>query len=789
MANSPEVSRNTGSSPVLPGVLATSLPTGPAERNVLHQYRTFNYLFTLGSLPSSALNDSKSVRENSERFVIARSGGKGTSGISPKVADAEQQELIDRFNLFSPGRFDLYMNNVEIETLMAFSNQTNLAMATKLSFDILEPYSISGFYEAMQVAAISAGHESYMNSPFILKMEFAGYTDTAGPSEVLKNAGDQATRYFVIIITKIEVEVNENGTKYKCSAIAHSELGYGNSNVLKDSIQMRGETVGEILQSFMKGVTAGSKTSWEQECTDTTLKDYYDEYTIVFPIPKPDGTYDYGTNTAPAMNPEIADKLIKNLSILPSIYSWPAPGTVKFDSYNKSFQAGAGRGFVNPPLIGSSTRKYTQAELALIADQAARTGNSSAAPPTTPQRKYTQAELEIIAEQARRTGNSSSSPSYNNSTSGTADPPKTYAYDNKNSSVMFTAKAKIHDIISAVIRDSEYGRAIFEASDPSKFIKDQFIDYMHVAIEIEEKYSWNKFTGRQVNRYRYVVLPYKMHYSRIPLFQKYMKQPEQQQLELYCKRRYEYLYMGQNVDIRSFNLRFNNLFFQAYPKGLNGAFDNSPYNDKKQGEDINGKALKPIAENKTLTIPLGPRMHNPAAANVVGVGGNSGTRVYDTYDALAKNMHQAILDNTDMITCELEILGDPYFLCTGGIGSYRPTLADKTSTENGEAPYQTSDVIVLIQFRNPDDIAPFAAGGLAKFDKSKIPFSGCFRVIKVQSKFSDGVFTQRLNLVRLPGQWLGTPPKGQPVSDSAAPQDTQYAFLEDRVVSWSDQGA
>lgn len=62
-------------------------------------------------------------------------------------------------------------------------------------------------------------------------------------------------------------------------------------------------------------------------------------------------------------------------------------------------------------------------------------------------------------------------------------------------------------------------------------------------------------------------------------------------------------------------------------------------------------------------------------------------------------MHQAILDNTDMIKCEVEIIGDPYYLVTGGIGNYRPVLLDGGITTDGEAPYQTHDVVVVLEFK------------------------------------------------------------------------------------------
>jgi len=69
---------------------------------------------------------------------------------------------------------------------------------------------------------------------------------------------------------------------------------------------------------------------------------------------------------------------------------------------------------------------------------------------------------------------------------------------------------------------------------------------------------------------------------------------------------------------------------------------------------------------------------------------------------------------------------------------------------DNEALYQSIDVLIYLEFRNPDDINPMT--GSMSFNKSKAAVSGVYRVLRVQNKFNDGMFTQHLNLVRLPGQ-------------------------------------
>jgi hypothetical protein len=707
------ITPGTGTYPVA-NVDITGQGAGPSpakpkdpERNILHKFRTFTYNFTLAALPPNAHTDNNQIKSAIENHVVLKSAGK-------KSGELKGGNKAEGFNAKdgSPGRFDMFINNVEIDTLMSATNATNMSMATKISFDVFEPLSINGFMEALQVSAEAAGNVNYVVTAFALKMEFIGYTDAEdGPSTQLENAGDQGTRYFVIMITKVEAKMDENGTRYQVKAIARNEMAYADDNGLKESIQMKGANVVEICQSLIDSLNIAAKEAADAESSISSP--LYDSYEIKFPTPNwSSGEFDYNTPYK-----KFTDARITELSNNPSIFTYPAPGTVK-SAYDASPTAadyaagiaGGGRGFVNPPLAVTINSQGS-------ASNPAASGESS-------------------------------------------------SYDPNMSSVLFVKGAKIHDIIASVIRDSDFGRNIIKAAQEQH--ADQFIEYFHVSVETEIKDKWNTTTLQPTYIYRYIVLPYKMHFSRIPLFQKELSTSEQNSLiKNYVRRTYEYLYTGKNVDVRSFNLVFNHLYFQAYPRSMNNA-EFGVDNAKDNASEKTGVTLTPVsgsAESSASTVPLSPRVSDPRRANIVGPGGNAIRPEYDSYDALVKNMHQAILDNLSMVTCDLEILGDPYFLCTGGIGNFRPKIINSTITDNGEAPYQVHNVMVVVEFRNPEDIDPNT--GMAIFNNARrVPFNGCYQVSKVVSKFQDGLFTQRLKLMRVPGQPIVVSGRGGPPSSS-----------------------
>jgi hypothetical protein len=653
------------------------------ERNVLHKYRSFTHLFTLAAITKESLNDPELIRTSSDYFVVAKSSGKKSSGFDSSKASADAKDLVEAFNETSSGRFDLFLNNIDVETIMGFSRNTNLAMATKLSFEVFEPHSISGFIEALQVSAIATGHKSYMSTPFLLKMEFVGYPDSGGggaggaggnsiPDATLQSVGDQATRYFIITITKVEVEMTESGTKYRCQAIPHNEMAFGTPNVLSSTIRMEGNTVGTVLDSLFEGLNKNSEAAakTEQNKADKLI---YDQYFIYYPTVDYEGKWIFDKD-----NLDIKNAKIVTGEQDPTNYAMPEPGAVA--------AANANAQKANPAISQDCVSGNTDTSIKKIT-----------APPTK-------------------------------------------------SNFQFASGSNIHDIIVSVVRDSEYGKKLLD-QEPSET---GMVNYFNVTTKVLIEDGWNPVTQKPVVSYNYIVSPYRMHASRIPFFQKKLSEAELDKLKIiHVKRKYDYMYTGKNVDIRKFNLRFNSLFYQAYPQGVGNNTFADP-NATRTPTDNKKNVIVKIDEKISTrqVIPDAQRASDPSMAKIVKEGGNAARRDYKDYDLLVENMHRAIINNLDMVTCELEILGDPYFLCTGGTGNYFPKVTDPGITANGEAPYQSGDVVIVVEFNTPQDIG--VKDQEIKFYKT--PFSGCFRVTKVRSRFADGMFIQTLSLLRIPGQ-------------------------------------
>ena len=196
--------------------------TSAVGTNILHKYRSFSYNFTLAAITSAEYNDPSSYNTsiNDLQHIVLSSKGKPSSTENNKVSESavnvpqaepdkpipqnnseanetaminaaaglpydesaalavpynplakkvtvpvsntltkdELQSVLSDYNTYSSGRFDMYIDDVEISTLISNNEQTTTAIAYDFKFTVIEPYSVFGFFEALQAAALAAGY-------------------------------------------------------------------------------------------------------------------------------------------------------------------------------------------------------------------------------------------------------------------------------------------------------------------------------------------------------------------------------------------------------------------------------------------------------------------------------------------------------------------------------------------------------------------------------------------------------------------------------------------------------
>lgn len=713
------------------------------EKNVLNNYRSITYNFTLAAMPKSLLKDPQKIREKPLELVILQSGGKGTQGVSgndfsiaslsqivpqsvqqggrgagyndPRIIGKSEEEknkpmpnygtaFLEDFNAKSPGRFDFYMENIEIDSIMSFSKDANLSMPTKMRFDIVEPYSMNGLIEALYVTSIAAGYQNYLHASFVLKVEFWGYPQEGDFPSPVKIPNSE--RFFPIGLTNIEVDVTEKGTRYKIEAVPYNERSFGQPNTVKKPIKMQGSNVKQILENFMKSLNEQTVAEFKEAHPEGNVNQV-DTYEIKFP-------------------------------------SWSEE-----------------TGWVNSPENAIATKKLVE----LMKDNALYGLVDPASKDKPNAYKANGSKQPSAQDQAKK--------------------PESIKYNPNSTVVQFAEGMNAHDVISAVCRDSEYVRDILK--DIKKHIDPYgMVDYFMIRIETTNTDVDNPDTKKPAQKITYIVSPFKIHYSKIPnLADNLINEKELKKLS---RREYNYIYTGQNIDVINFKLNFNNLFFEAVPAAMGNK--DTPGAKTAAGNNNNVKtgSQSPAPETASrMQVPMHSK--KVITTQVQNYGGNASQPLDDPYSLLARNMHNAVVNSkASLVTGEIEILGDPFYLVEGGIGNYNPKPVAQGIVKGGQAAHTQQQTMVTINFRNPIDIDPQT--GMMFFDGNRVPFSGVYMITEVHHTFKDGVFKQRLEIVRVPGQILDYNVKATDPSQSIITRpDPQSAVKVDntRAISYEQR--
>ncbi len=202
--------------------------TAPAldRKNPLFDFEPVNYVITLSAISKNAFNSGGAGE--GEEIIIAKSGGKGKQG--PGVLGA-----------------DYFIDNLLVINTVSPTSGGKSGIVYNVQFDITEPYGTS-FVDALITAAKKLGFENHLKTVYKLNIDFKGVDDDGNPSSV---PIEGASRMIPIHIYAVDMRVEAGVTLYQVQArpatmLATTEL----HGIIQETLTVRGETVGEVLQDF-----------------------------------------------------------------------------------------------------------------------------------------------------------------------------------------------------------------------------------------------------------------------------------------------------------------------------------------------------------------------------------------------------------------------------------------------------------------------------------------------------------------------------------------------------------
>ncbi len=595
------------------------------------------------------------------------------------------------------GAPEYYVNNFQMNCIIGTTEKTGNSNAVKFSFDIYEPHSMGLLLQSMQNAAIKAGYLSYLdNTPYVLRMDIQGYDEVGMVIKSVK------PKFFTMKLTSMKFNVTEGGSNYKVEAIPYNHQGFSDAiNTSYNDLKIVGDAKGKgdvaELLSTGKDSLVGVLNRNEEKLRAEGKIGIPDQYSIQFPKLASDWYSSAGDS-----------KKLSRATVNP------------LEDLIKTISGGAAKSTdpADMPMndIGTASLGFDQS----------RGGNTA----------------------FKRAGDQIDSKSGVIKRDNMTIDPKIRAFQ-------FGQGQSLTAMINQIILSSDYAK---KAIDPVNLTPEGYIKWFKLDVQIE-LLKYDPLVGDYAKKITYRVVPYYIHQS---IFSNPSAAPiGYAELMKTVVKEYQYIYTGQNVDVLKFDININNLFYTgANPKPENEAAKTSNQDQKlaevKNNTTKTGTGQAPEAQ----AAQMGRSRPKRDPRLLAGYKGGSGDK--STEQNVAENFQQAFIsgNSADLISVDLEILGDPYWLVDSGMGNYFAGASSPTSqiTNDGTMNYEGGNVYVYLTFRTPADINETT--GLYDFSVNgkESPFGGIYRINLVENYFQDGFWKQKLKCLRMPG------PQGPEVS-------------------------
>ena len=669
--------------------------------NPLRNHNGFNYSVTLGVLSASEYNNPESYRSAGgfKNYIIQSSGGNLN----------KRYQVFDEKGGGSSEHAEYFIDDIEIEAVVAPNPNTRVTLGTSVTFSVTEPYSMGNFIQAVIGSAADAGYNSYNSAPFCLKIDFNGWNlDGSTDANFV-----QRPVFIPIKFVNMDFNVSGQGSKYLVKAVPMSESGLADDiNKIRTAVRANGVICHQVLETNDASLTAGINSQIEGLEKAGALS-AFDRYIICFPKSR--------TSLVDALKTGRIDESAFTTS----------------PEEQEAQRTGAGannpqlRQSFNPNIITIPQASKTYAVLKSFAEDINLMNEIGLSP---------------INEDTNAPGNSAEAAANAvvNPETGLVDTtsvaaqPATVSRD-----FQFNQGQQITSIIERTVMQTRYA-----AERSTEGAKNGLNKWFRIDTQvfIDDSPVTESQMGQKPKVYVYSVVPYEV--DEAVTMAPNSRPANTQGLRKAAIKEYNYIYTGKNEDVLNFDINFNNAFLMTATAdfGMTAGQDaNAGTTASTQTNGDSGATVASAGDLKTADEA------SPAVTLVTGPDESSGTHSNDVRRRIAEIFHDRITNmNVDMVTADMEIMGDPYFI-PQETGNYVSKQSSRPGiTEDGTMTYQQGPVICVVNFRTPFDYQ--IKGATMEMPQIVPGFSGLFQVWAVTNRFSRGKFTQDLKMIRRRGQ-------------------------------------
>jgi hypothetical protein len=613
------------------------------------------------------------------------------------------------------GKFDFFIDNLVLNSTIGFEKGNNTNVTT-LSFDITEPYSMGLFLIAIQTAAQNAGWDNYRECPFLLTIDFRGNKES-GIMEKVPNT----SRQIPFLFASYSMNMSQMGAKYSCTCNAHNGPALASkTSELKSDTSIKGATVQEVLQTGEKSLQAVVNQRLQQYKKDKIVN-VPDEVLILFPneiasesAPQNDTAQTEKKSTATTSTKAAPSDIMKKLG-------------VAYSDVNKTLIQPDGQ----CNAIGRASMGYS----------IDRKGDT----PVSNDNAVYNAKTKVYTR-----GDNTSPVNVGN--------------------FKFSQNTDIPTAINQVLMASQYANLALDAANLTKTGMRKWWRIDTQVYVLESKANL-KQTGKSPRLIVYRVIPYETHSSRLAAPN--VKAPGFDELKKQAVKHYNYLYTGKNTEVLKFDIEFK-ASIDALMTADSLKRSQDVVTESQTGSNISQEAEKqPLGKGNNPSKEPGTHATTVSYTNTSTGSDKRGGGPDDYASRAAKVFHDAITYGSDMITLNMDIMGDPYYVAQSGQGNYTSKPETSNLNKDGSVNWQSGEVDIIVNFRTPIDINQstglYNFGGQSK-SAPVIGFSGLYYVNGIVSNFRGGRFTQTLSGARRIQQELKEEGTKEQVLNVSTPQ-------------------
>ena len=675
-------------------------PSGPTTTklvtitpNELHNYATYTYSLSLHLLSTDTYNLLADGKEwlPQAKTLIAGGGRYGT--------DATDKKTFFRASQFQD---DFYFDGLSMETITGMNAQSKGTNAIDISFTLVEPYGFTLINRLLDISK-EMDQPNYLTNPYVIQIDFFGNNDEGAPLNPLTDQQGRAmTKFIPCKIIEMKMKIGTAGSTYACRAVPYNHLAFSETVAgTPANFEITAKTVGDFFANDSDDPSIQQQISTKSQQRNTL-----------------------NSSREAEARGDLTDAEIKKLKDVEASYSTALVTksyTSAYNAYQKFLVDGK---FCEYPV----TIKFIIDKDIAAAEIVNPKKNTTVSAPMVNPQVSTELVSAINAQMKK------------------ANELVTAGFNQAFAKFSVNAGDAIVELINKVMRTSTY--ITNQLKDKAQQDKDgnplkwfKIIPKLKLTKFDTKRNDW----GAEIT---YQIIPYAYHNSKHPG----MSISSQDEIRKNLRKKYSYIYSGQNNDIIDFSIDFDTMFYTPVNVlTTNSSRSTSSEESKNKSIDIKIDGVdSQIAKQRT-----GGALPNQTHATVGDLSAASGLNANNDPEVQrAADVMKSIYSNArgDMLNVKLKIIGDPEFIKTDDI-YYNPAnvaaLIDPNETRapDGSILTDRGDIFCLLSWRTPSDINQET--GLPDFESFQDSvFDGVFKVLRVTNEFKSGKFEQTLDMIR-----------------------------------------